>query len=127
MVVSTVAVVDASAVAALLFNEPGSDDVAERFGHGRLVATSLLPYEVANVCVTKIRRYPDQEGALLRAFSMISALDIEFITVPFDEVVALACETALTAYDASYLWLARELRSDLLTLDRALDSAWRTS
>ena len=56
---STVTVVDAPAVAALLFNEPGSDDVAERLGHGRLVATSLMPYEVANVCVTKIRRYPD--------------------------------------------------------------------
>ena len=127
MVVSTVAVVDASAVAALLFNEPGSDDVAERFGHGRLVATSLLPYEVANVCVTKIRRYPDQERALLEAFSILGALNIELVTVPFNDVVALACETALTAYDASYLWLARELRADLVTLDRALDSAWRTS
>lgn len=126
MVGSTVAVVDASAVAALLFNEPGSDDVAERLESGRLVATSLLPYEVANVCVTKIRRYPGQERALLEAFSILGALNIELVTVPFDDIVALACETGLTAYDASYLWLARELRAVLVTLDRALDSAWRT-
>jgi predicted nucleic acid-binding protein len=124
---STVTVVDASAVAALLFNEPGSDDVAERLGRGRLVATSLMPYEVANVCVTKIRRYPDQESALLEAFSMFGALDIELVPVPCGDLVPLARETALTAYDASYLWLARELRADLLTLDHALDSAWRTS
>ena len=44
-----------------------------------------------------------------------------------DDAVALACETALTANDASYLWLARELRANHLTLDHALDSAWRTS
>ena len=58
---------------------------------------------------------------------MLGELDIELVLVPFDDVVALACETALTAYDASYLWLARELRANLLTLDHALDSAWRTS
>ena len=78
------------------------------------------------LCVTKIRRYPDQEDALLEAFSMLGALDIELLPVPFDDVVALACETPLTANDASYLWLAREIRANHLTLDHALDSAWRT-
>ena len=122
---NAVTVVDASAIAALLFNEPRSGDVAERLGRTRLVATSLLPYEVANVCVTKIRKYPVQEGGLFKAFAMLDALDIEFVNVSFDEVVPLAVETGLTAYDASYLWLARALRADLLTLDNALDSVWR--
>lgn len=123
---STITVVDASAVAAVLFNEPGADDVAERLSRGRLVATSLLPYEVANVCVNKIARYPTQEAALLEAFSMLGALGIEIVTVPFDAIVRLACAVGLTAYDASYLWLASHLQSDLVTLDRALDAAWRS-
>jgi predicted nucleic acid-binding protein len=124
---SPLAVVDASAVAALLFNEPGSEEVADRLSRSRLVATSLLPYEVANVCVKKIAKYPAQEAQLLEAFSMLGALGIELITVSFDDVVALASRVGLTAYDASYLWLARRLRSDLVTLDKALQSAWRAS
>jgi predicted nucleic acid-binding protein len=45
--------------------------------------------------------------------------------VPIDppEVVALAEATGLTAYDACYLWLARTLRADLITLDRRLAAA----
>ena len=39
------------------------------------------------------------------------------------EVVALALETGLTAYDASYLWLARRLGLELVTLDKALQAA----
>ena len=38
-------------------------------------------------------------------------------------VVELALETGLTAYDASYLWLARQFGADLVTLDKALDKA----
>lgn len=38
-------------------------------------------------------------------------------------VVHVAVETGLTAYDAGYLWLARELHSDLVTLDAALNAA----
>jgi predicted nucleic acid-binding protein len=35
-------------------------------------------------------------------------------------VLELARTTALTAYDASYLWLARHLRGELVTLDRTI-------
>jgi len=37
----------------------------------------------------------------------------------------LALETGLTVYDASYLWLARRLGAELVTLDKALDAAAR--
>ena len=38
-------------------------------------------------------------------------------------VLDLAERTGLTAYDASYLWLARELKAELVTLDRKLAAA----
>lgn len=44
---------------------------------------------------------------------------METVEVNPDAVVALALETGLTAYDASYLWLARRLDAELVTLDRA--------
>lgn len=34
-----------------------------------------------------------------------------------DEVILLAEETGLTAYDAAYLWLARALDAELVSLD----------
>jgi predicted nucleic acid-binding protein len=37
--------------------------------------------------------------------------------------VDLAEATGLTAYDASYLWLARTLNAELVTLDRKLAAA----
>lgn len=40
-----------------------------------------------------------------------------------DEALALALETGLTHYDASYLWPARELGADLVTLDKAPQAA----
>jgi uncharacterized protein with PIN domain len=43
-----VKVVDASALAALLFGEPE----AERLGNARLAAPALLGFELANVCAS---------------------------------------------------------------------------
>ncbi len=119
---SPAVVVDASAIAAVVFNEPASDDVVESIGDARLIAPSLLPYELANVYVIKVRRYPDQKTALDGAFSLLGALDIELVAVSADAAGALAFETGLTAYDAAYLWLAKRLELGLVTLDRKLGS-----
>ncbi len=37
--------------------------------------------------------------------------------------VSLADETGLTTYDASYLWLARRLKGELITLDGKMQRA----
>ena len=54
-----VKVIDASALAALLFGEPEAEAVVERLGDARLVAPSLLGFELANVCLIKCRRHPE--------------------------------------------------------------------
>jgi predicted nucleic acid-binding protein len=41
-------------------------------------------------------------------------------TVNANAIVHLADKMGLTAYDASYLWLARRLDAELVTLDRKL-------
>jgi predicted nucleic acid-binding protein len=59
----------------------------------------------------------------MAAYALSHRLTIEVVAIDGDAVVALAENTGLTAYDASYLWLARELRADLVTLDAALAAA----
>lgn len=50
-------------------------------------------------------------------------MSIEIMPVDPDGIVSLAQSTGLSAYDASYLWLARHLGAGLITLDRRLAAA----
>jgi uncharacterized protein with PIN domain len=58
-------VVDASAIAAILFQEPEAAAVVRQLEGHELVASALLDFELSNVCLTKLRRYPDQRDGLL--------------------------------------------------------------
>jgi len=116
-------IADASAVAAVLFVEPDADLVAERFGSATLAAPSLLPLELANICLTKIRRDPSRRLELLDAFGLLARLRIELVEVDATETLNLAEAAKLTVYDGCYLWLARQLDAELVTLDRALAKA----
>lgn len=118
-----VKVVDASAFAALLFAEPEAETIAERLTGARLAAPALLDVELANVCLTKIRRQPSQREALSAAFRLAHRLKVETVAVDHAAALDLAEATGLTAYDASYLWLARALGAELVTLDRKLAAA----
>jgi predicted nucleic acid-binding protein len=118
-----VKVVDASALGALLFGEPDGAAVAQRLREASLVAPALLPFEVANICVKKMRRHPDQRDRLVVAYGMLHRMEVDAVEVDHGEVLGLAERSGLTAYDASYLWLARRMGSELVTLDRKLEAA----
>jgi predicted nucleic acid-binding protein len=119
----TVKVVDASALAALLFGEREGAVIAERLQDAELIAPALLPFEIANTCVKKMRRQPDRREALLAAFGMLQRMEVGIVEVDHGEVLSLAERSTLTAYDASYLWLARRMGYELVTLDRRLAAA----
>ncbi len=59
----------------------------------------------------------------MAAFRLRKRLGVEEIAVDHDGALELAAATGLTAYDASYLWLARQLGAELVTLDRQLARA----
>ncbi len=112
-----VKVIDASALAAILFGEPEAEDVSKCLRGSRLVAPALLPFEVASVCLKKIRRHPEMRQQMLDAYARREAVGVEEVEVTLAEVVMLAEQTNLTCYDAAYLWLATRLKADLVTLD----------
>jgi len=116
-------VVDASALAALLFGEPEAETVAHRLQGVEMVAPTLLPYELTNMCWKKRRLHPEMAAALVDGLRRFSRLGIGLMEVDHYEVLALADESGLMAYDASYLWLANRLGAELVTLDRALERA----
>lgn len=116
-------VVDASAVAAILFAEPEADEVADRLADVVLIAPALLRFEIANICWKKIRRHPEKRDALVAGHRLLEQMEVHEVEVRFGEVLELAEAERITAYDASYLWLARTLDLSLVTLDRGLARA----
>lgn len=113
-------VIDASALAALVFGEPEAAKVVACLGNSQLVAPALLSFELASVCLKKLRRHPDQRELILTSYHLATRIEINEASVDFNEVLALAESTALTTYDASYLWLARQLGAEIVTLDQRL-------
>ena len=122
-------VIDASALAAIVFDEPGSEQVARKLEGRTAFAPTLLKFELANVAWKKIRRQPHEAPEILQ--TLLKVLNprrgITWMDVDHADAALVAIETGLSTYDASYLWLAGSLGADLVTLDARLASAAETS
>jgi predicted nucleic acid-binding protein len=113
-------VVDASAMAAVTFQEPGFERVAAQLEDATVFAPPLLKYELMNTAWKKARRHPQDATAFFVALSLVVNGNIVWNDVDAVDVALVALSTGLTTYDASYLWLAGTLGADLVTLDARL-------
>lgn len=116
-------VIDASLLGAIVFGEPRAKEAISLIRGEELYAPSLLAYELASVARKKARVYPGQHGKLAQALELALLLDINWMEVDHVAVFALAMDTGLTTYDASYLYLARSLGLPLATFDERLQTA----
>jgi len=116
-------VIDASAVAAVLFDEPEAEPIAASVS-GKLVAPHLLRYELASVCTTKRIRNPARADEIQNRYRLLDQLDIDYVEPDWPDLPRLAQRWALSAYDAAYLQLALIRRAPLVTLDARLAAAW---
>ena len=113
-------VVDASAIAAVLYNEPAGAKIRAHVRDETMIAPQLIDYELANASLRKARRQPELAANLLVMLAGLKALTIRREPVPPVEVAELALRTGISAYDASYLWLALSHDAELVTLDDRL-------
>lgn len=120
----SVTVVDASAIAAVIFDEPEAAPAMASVGGGTLLAPRLLRYEMASVCTTKLRNDPKKAKLTLQRYRLFSSLDIEYADSEWDALPLLARQWDLTAYDAAYLQLALKHKAPLVTLDARLAGAY---
>jgi len=118
-------VVDASALAAIIFGEDGAEAVMARLEGAALNVPALLKFEVTHAAVKKARQNPRLAPEIFQRLD--SALDprrgLRWHDVNATDVAIIARDTGLSAYDASYLWLAGWLEADLVTLDQRLSEA----
>lgn len=116
-------VVDASALAAVLFDEPEAPAVVASVS-GELVAPALLRFELASVCTTKLIRYPQQARQIAARWALLDSLQIRYAETDWADLPWLVRRWSLSAYDAAYLQLALSLGARLVTLDARLAAAW---
>ncbi|MGH8662365.1 MAG: type II toxin-antitoxin system VapC family toxin [Burkholderiales bacterium] len=119
----SVTVVDASAVAAVLFDEPEAAPVIAG-ASGSLLAPGLLRYELASVCASKLRNEPRMAKVTLQRYRLLPGLAIEYAEPDWDALPVLARQWDLSAYDAAYLQLALSRNAPLVTLDARLAGAY---
>jgi predicted nucleic acid-binding protein len=117
-------VVDASAIAAILFGEAGAEEVVGAMEGQALLAPTLLPYEVGSVAVGKLRRRTATAEEVGFALGELRRLRISLVEVAAGELVAVAARAGITACDAAYAQLARSRGAKLVTLDRKLRRAY---
>ncbi len=111
---------------AIAFNEPGEAVARSLLADAAdLYAPSVIDFEVANAALKKIRAHPDGRANILSLHANYLAYPLEIRGIDQAACILLAHDQALSVYDASYLWLALEMKIDLVTLDAKLDKAWR--
>ncbi|MBS0458329.1 MAG: type II toxin-antitoxin system VapC family toxin [Proteobacteria bacterium] len=123
MPAATEVVVDASALAAVVFDEPEAAPVVASVA-GSLIAPTLLRYEIASVCATKLIRHPQRAGEIQARYRLLDDIAIAYAEPDWASLPALARRWALSAYDAAYLQLALSRQAPLITLDARLAAAW---
>lgn len=118
-------VVDTSVVAAFVFKEERAREAELLLQAEELYAPPLLAYELANVAYNKVMRAKENADDIAEALLIGLSIGIKWVEPDHNGTFWLALESGLTAYDASYLYIARMLGAELVTFDRKLDAAAR--
>ena len=113
-------VVDASVLGATFFIDHRYREAERLIADADLFAPTLLNYEMANIAVKRIELFPQRQELILESLQTFLRLNVQLQDVDYRQVVDLAALTGLTAYDASYLYVARELGLPLITFDMQL-------
>jgi predicted nucleic acid-binding protein len=116
-------IIDASAILAVLLNEPEKHAVIMATEGCVLTAPGCLEYEIGNAVSALYKRklLAIPEGILV--WHEFAKIPVRLVTPPFPSALTLAGTELIYAYDAYYIACAEQLRIPLLTLDSAMMSS----
>ncbi len=114
-------VLDCSTLAGLVFEEDWQAQALQKIEGFSLKAPDLLQVEITSVALEKHRH--GGADIALSGLARYTSMDIELFEVDAMAVLELANRYQISAYDASYLWLAAELTCPLATFDEKLATA----
>ena len=122
-------VLDASVVAKCFIEEPGSAAARRRvLGQLDWIAPDLIFLEIASVMIKAIGRNAIEVEAAERALSALPTLIARTVAGRdlYERAFSLAVAHGFSAYDASYVALAEQGQTRILTADRKLSERAQT-
>ena len=116
-------VADASVLGALFFKEPRADEAEMMVNGLDLFEPTILAYELASIARKKVVADPGRREFITSALESGLGWNVKWMDADHLAVLALAVETGLSTYDASYLHVAKVMDAPLVTFDGKLRRA----
>ena len=114
---------DASAIMAVILNEPNRDKVIALTENAALLSPEVISFEIGNALINLFRKRKITEEELLVAYSNYAAIPIRSVRVNIEKALKIACRYSIYAYDAYYLEIANRLKLPLITFDDSMRRA----
>ncbi len=111
---------DASAMLAVLLNEPEKDTILERTEGTILMAPTCLNFEIGNALSSLMRRKSLTVGDAAEVYHTFLKIPMKEVDIDIHYALILAGEDSIYAYDAYYMACSLRLNMPLLTLDKRL-------
>ncbi|MDR0758503.1 MAG: type II toxin-antitoxin system VapC family toxin [Treponema sp.] len=108
---------DASAIMAIILNEPNKDVVIKLTKGSTLLSTEMISYEIGNALISLYKRHKLRETEIIEAYNSFKKIPIRSLDVDMEKVFKISCKYKIYAYDAYYLEVAKRLRLPLITFD----------
>ena len=116
-------VIDASAILAVIVDEPERDRVVEMTAGHNLVGPGSIPWEIVNAFSSMLKQHRLSLEDAQRGLSIFQSVPIRYLAVDLENAVSIAHANNLYAYDAYFLDCAVRHAAPLLSLDRPLRRA----
>ena len=113
-------VIDASAILAVIVDEPERERIIELTTGHNLVGPGSIPWEIGNAFSSMLKQHRLSIEAVKRGLGIFQTIPIRYLAVDMDNALLIAHENRLYAYDAYFLDCAARHAAPLLTLDRPL-------
>jgi len=113
-------VIDASAIIAVIANEPERAALVGLTEGADLLAPLSIPWEIGNAFSAMLKRRRISVEQAVQAIEIYHTIPIRFVEVELEEAIQLADRLNIYAYDAYLLRCAARYRAPLLSLDRDL-------
>ncbi|MDR1786251.1 MAG: type II toxin-antitoxin system VapC family toxin [Spirochaetaceae bacterium] len=118
-------VIDASAIMAIILNEPSRDKVIAWTRGAALVSPEMIDAEIGNGLINLFRRHKIAEADLLTAYQRFTEIPLRKVNAGITGALKIACRYGIFAYDAYYLEAASRLGLPLVTLDGSMAQTGR--
>ncbi len=116
-------IVDTSILIAVITNEPTRARLIELTAEAHLLAPGSVPWEMGNALSAMLKRKRATLAQVHQAWNAYTHIPLRLVEVDMEQVLRIAAQYDIYAYDAYVIVCALQQKSPLLTLDGDLRQA----